>query len=105
MDVLHLFTGYTGFVGKRKSLGYPGKRKQDLHMTATDTNKAIISRHYREIWNAGNLEEILGKLEDTVAPDYLDHNPVPGQVPGLAGLRQVVANLHTALPDMRSEIQ
>lgn len=73
-------------------------------MTATTTIKEVISNHYREIWNAGNLEEILAKLDKTVAANYLDHNPVPGQAPGIAGLKQVVANLHTAFPDLQTEV-
>jgi hypothetical protein len=55
---------------------------------ATEENKALIRRFSDEIVNKGNL----------VAPDLRDHNPMFGEEPGYAGVKQVFAMLHGAFP-------
>jgi steroid delta-isomerase-like uncharacterized protein len=49
-----------------------------------ETNKATVRRYYEEVKNQGNL----ALLEELATPDYVEHNPIPGQEQGLAGLRQ-----------------
>jgi hypothetical protein len=34
----------------------------------------------------------------------LDHNPVPGQVPGLAGFKQWMATAQRSFPDLRGTV-
>lgn len=49
-----------------------------------DTNKTIVRRYYEEAKNQANFD----LLQQLAMPDYLEHNPFPGQEQGLAGLRR-----------------
>ena len=64
-------------------------------MTTTAQNKEIVQR-VEQAFQAGDLTT-LGAL---YAPDYIDHNPFPGQPAGLDGLKQKITALRTAFPDM-----
>jgi steroid delta-isomerase-like uncharacterized protein len=44
-------------------------------------------------------------LEQIVAPDLVDHNPLPGQKPGRDGLIEAVRQYRTAFPDMKLTIE
>lgn len=55
------------------------------------------------------VEEFQGKHDmaafaEFLSPDLLDHSPMPGTSPGAEGVRQTLAMLWAALPDMRVEI-
>lgn len=71
---------------------------------STEENKQVLSRHYADIWNAGDLNKSLSKLGETVADNYLDHNMLPGQTPGLEGLKQTVSMLRTAFPNLHTTV-
>jgi predicted SnoaL-like aldol condensation-catalyzing enzyme len=47
----------------------------------SEQNKALVRRIVDEVWNRGNLEVV----DETFAPDYTEHNPRPGQEPGIEG--------------------
>ena len=51
---------------------------------SVEDNKATVRRYYEEVKNQGDLD----LLPELAAPDYLEHNPIPGQGQGLAGLRR-----------------
>lgn len=59
-------------------------------------NKAIVARLFTDVINTGDLD----RADALVAPDFVEHNPTPGQQPGLAGFKQVVAMLRSAFPDL-----
>jgi steroid delta-isomerase-like uncharacterized protein len=66
--------------------------------TATlEANKALIRRVFEEIIPAGDQ----AAMRDVMAPDFLDHDPLPGQPAGAAGGEYVVSAMHTAHPDLR----
>lgn len=44
-----------------------------------EENKAIVRRHFEEIWNQQRLE----LADELVADDYLSHLPLPGQPAGI----------------------
>jgi steroid delta-isomerase-like uncharacterized protein len=44
-------------------------------------------------------------LEQIVAPDLVDHNPLPGQKTGRDGLIEAVTQYRTAFPDMKLTIE
>jgi hypothetical protein len=46
-----------------------------------DENKTIVRRFFEELWNAKQLD----RIDELVARDYIDGNPLPGQAPGLEG--------------------
>ena len=59
-------------------------------------NKAVISR-YVEATNQGELDV----LDELVVEDYVEHDPVPGQKPGRAGLKEAYTMFNTPFPDLR----
>ena len=69
-------------------------------MTIED-NKELLRRFSREIINQGNLDA----AEEIIAPDYINHNPTPGQVPGLESFKRAVTNLRMAFPDLRETVE
>ncbi len=50
---------------------------------STDTNKFLARRVFEEDLNGRNLD----LLDELVAPDYVEHNPLPGQRTGIDGIR------------------
>ncbi len=69
---------------------------------STEENKAAERRFYEEVWNKHNL----GTVDELVAPDVVEHNPVvPGQAPGLEGFRQMVKMSLSAFPDGQITIE
>ena len=44
-------------------------------------------------------------LDELMAPDIVDHNPIPNQASGRDGFRQWMAVARTAFPDMRGTVE
>jgi steroid delta-isomerase-like uncharacterized protein len=63
----------------------------------SEKNKELARRFYEEVLSKKNLNAI----DELCAPGIVDHNPLPGQAPGLQGLRQTVGEYIRAFPDMR----
>ncbi len=63
----------------------------------TETNKAVVRRLLEEVFPAADL----AALDGLVAPDLVDHSPVPGQPPGVEGVRHVLRGLHAGYSDLR----
>jgi predicted ester cyclase len=59
---------------------------------------------YRHIIEAVSLGDI-DALDALIASDLVDHNPVPGQVPGLTGFKQWVTTARTSFPDLRGTVE
>ena len=73
------------------------------HDTAAATraaNKALIRRVFEEVIPAGDA----ATMRKLVTPDFLDHDPLPGQPAGDAGAQYVVETMHGAHPDLRFTI-
>lgn len=66
-----------------------------------EQNKAVIRRFSAEVWNQGDLD-VMDELFD---PQYVNHNPVPGQGPDRDGHKRVIASVRTGLPDIRETIE
>ncbi|MGX4688184.1 ester cyclase [Streptomyces sp. JNUCC 63] len=49
----------------------------------------------------GNLDA----LDEIVAPDSIDHDPAPGQVPGPEGYKAMFDELRAAFPDLHVEVE
>ncbi len=58
---------------------------------AGEKNKALV-RRFLEAQIKGDLET----LDELLAPNFVDHNLLPGQEPGRVGFMQGVAEDHTA---------
>ncbi len=60
-------------------------------------HKALAQRLFEEFFGGYDLE-----LADRfIAPDFVDHNPLPGQPPGPEGVKWVNMTLHEAHSDLR----
>ena len=64
-------------------------------MTTTE-NKNLIRTFVEEVINQGRLE----RADDLVAVDFLELDPLPGQRQGREGLKQVIAAMRAAFPDI-----
>ncbi|OFW01866.1 MAG: hypothetical protein A3I61_02430 [Acidobacteria bacterium RIFCSPLOWO2_02_FULL_68_18] len=67
----------------------------------SEANKARLRRFYDEVFNKGNL----AVMDEMAVANFVDHNPSPGQLPGLEGVKQMFAAMRTALPDMRVTVE
>ncbi len=63
---------------------------------STEENKALVRRHFAAIWNQRQLDV----ADELVAPDYHSHFPVPGQPPGIAGVKYALQAFYTGFPDL-----
>ena len=64
-------------------------------------NKAALRRFYKEVFEGGDLS-IIDKL---AKPNFVDHQPAPGQAPGPEGVRQFVTQMRAGLSNVRVEIE
>lgn len=44
-------------------------------------------------------------LERLIAPDVVDHNPIPGQAPGLEGFKQWMTSARASFPDLQGSVE
>jgi steroid delta-isomerase-like uncharacterized protein len=65
-------------------------------MSITET-KAVIRRFVKEVLNEKNL----AVMDELFPPDYVEHDPLPGQGPGAEGLKRFFAeSFFPAFPDL-----
>ena len=69
-------------------------------MSSEDENKAL-ARRFLEAFANGDL----GTLDELLASDFINHNPLPGQDPGREGYMRTVAEKHDAFSDIRHTIE
>jgi len=67
---------------------------------AVQANTDVIRKVY-QAFNSGNFDA----LDQLVAADLVDHNPVPGQSPGIQGLKEQFALFKAGFPDMQVSIE
>jgi len=63
-------------------------------------NKTIVLRSFKG-FDKGDLNE----LQELTASNFVDHNPLPGQVPGVVGIKQASGVYRTAFPDTKVIIE
>ena len=67
-----------------------------------DRTCAVIVRYYDEIWNQGRL----AVCDELIAPDYVNHSALVPDLPeGPEGLKQTVAAVRRAFPDVHYTIE
>jgi steroid delta-isomerase-like uncharacterized protein len=60
----------------------------------------VVRRFYDEVVNRGRLELV----DDLLAPDFVEHQQLPGLEPTREGVRRFFALWREAFPDSRSQI-
>lgn len=71
-------------------------------MTVSDEeHKALVRRFSEELISRGNY----AVADELIAENYVNHNPIPGQVPGRAGFKESLALLRAAFPDLHESIE
>lgn len=64
-------------------------------------NKAVLRRFFKDVLEGGNVSAV-GQI---VAHDFVDHQPAPGQGPGVEGVKQFVAGVRGGLSHLRVELE
>lgn len=67
---------------------------------ATEDKRTILRRMSAEVFSGGDLDVV----DELVAPDFVDHDPLPGLPPDRDGLKQAVLTFRSAFPDFAVEV-
>ena len=68
---------------------------------SAEANKEVLRTYVETIFNQKQVD----RADELVAPDFIDHAALPGQVPGLEGAKQKWAMYLAGLPDLRVTIE
>ena len=68
---------------------------------STESNKTTFRRVVDELINGQDYDLI----DELIAPDFVEHEEIPGIDSGIEGFRQAFQMFHTAFPDLRVAIQ
>jgi steroid delta-isomerase-like uncharacterized protein len=66
-----------------------------------EENKAVIASFVEEVINQGQF----ARVDDLVAADFVELDPLPGQQQGREGLKQVIKAFRSAFPNIRWVIE
>ncbi len=59
-------------------------------------NKSVIQAFIEDVINRGDLK----RADDLVIADFVELDPLPGQSQGREGLKQIIAHIRDAFPDI-----
>lgn len=68
---------------------------------STEQNKAVVRRFSEELISKGNM----AVADELIAENYVNHNPIPGQMPGREGFKRSVTGLRMAFPDLYEAVE
>ena len=71
---------------------------------STEENKALARRLY-DAFNQAIRTGDFAALSMVLSADTVDHNPNPGQAPGLEGVKQVFGGFRAAFPDLTLTVE
>ncbi len=60
-----------------------------------------LNRRFAEVFASGDIDA----LDELVDPDFVEHNPAPGQGPGIQGLKDWLRDFRQAFSEARYEIE
>ena len=86
----------------------PPIRLRDRQVEATQGGSDVdsdIEGRVRAFWEQAFNGRDLDLIDAITAPEFVNHNALPGTPPGPEGHRQVVARLWNALPNAHFEIE
>jgi predicted ester cyclase len=64
-------------------------------------HKQILRRFFHDVLERGDV----GVLDSIVDRAFVDHQPAPGQGPGVDGIRQFVTAVRAGLSDLRVDVE
>jgi steroid delta-isomerase-like uncharacterized protein len=64
-------------------------------------NATVLDRINEEAFNRGDVSVV----DELVADDFVDHDPMPGMPPNREGLKAMIRDLHQAFPDFHTEVE
>jgi steroid delta-isomerase-like uncharacterized protein len=70
-------------------------------LSNVQANVDVCVRANQEVFGAGRLE----LADELFAPDFVDHEGIPGIPPGPAGPKAIAAMIHAGTDDVRYEIE
>jgi steroid delta-isomerase-like uncharacterized protein len=74
-------------------------RKED--MGTTERNKVVIEKFLEEVINQNRMD----LADDLVVEDFVELDPLPGQRQGREGLKEVLAMMRAAFPDIHWAVE
>src|SRR5215212_7431437 len=83
----------------RKNVGLAGE--EEAPMSSEEEKNKVLVRRFLEAHAKGDL----GAMEEMLAPDFVDHNPIPGEGPGREGYLRSTAEYHAAYSNTRYVIE
>lgn len=66
----------------------------------TDNSMAKTRRFIQEVFSKGNM----GAADEFMSASFVDHDPLPGQGPGVEGFKQGVSAFRQAFPDLTAAV-
>jgi steroid delta-isomerase-like uncharacterized protein len=63
-------------------------------------NRAVLDRLNAEAFERGNAAII----DELVADDFVEHNPMPGTSGDREGFKQLIGQIHSAFPDLKTTV-
>ena len=70
-------------------------------MSSEENNKALVRRFFEEVANQGNLDV----ADELLAPDFVDHDLIPGKVADIEDVKRNVAELQASFSDYHFSIE
>jgi steroid delta-isomerase-like uncharacterized protein len=68
--------------------------------SSAEASKAVVRRFYAELWSEGRLDV----ADELFAPDFIGHAPGNSLTRGPAGVKKLIGDWRTGVPDLRLEI-
>ncbi len=70
-------------------------------MSVEEDNKALVRRFTEEVINQGNLDV----ADELLAPDFVDHDVIPGKVGGIEDVKRWIAERRASFSDLHFSIE
>src|SRR5215218_3836296 len=83
-----------------RETGSAKNKEEEAAVSSEDDNKAL-ARRFLEAFANGDLDT----LDELLAPEFINHSPLPGQGLGREGYIQTAAEKHTAFSDIRHIVE
>jgi predicted ester cyclase len=84
----------------------PGPKQEESTMKATSTEQTrTAARRFYETLNTAMRTVDTSVLDEVVAVDAVDHNPVPNMKPGRAGIAEAFLEMRAWFPDVTFTVE